>query len=336
MSHTRINFVPANLAVMFLIGVGCIWGIASTERGLTTNHTPIKASVNDLVTKPGLQDKYVTVTGAIEPDMSFQWGKKKPDGSFDVTHTWVMMLDKDNPRGIFVEVPEEEIQNKKERSETITGTWETMSPELSGVIAKHGLDKMSATIETTYMLSAGDAPPSTGLAAIATAAAGLLLAAFLITLFKQYVIFRALPAATRPDIPAQNPSHAPQRVYATGEFTLPPHGTRRFLNVPARPVALESGHFAFVSNIDASSRFMGITTANRQGLWSIVLTPASVRNVTPGTLYLGTAPRPALEFQFSDAQSNIQRKATLSFDTEPQRDFVAAELNRMSSRPVPV
>lgn len=115
-------------------------------------------------------------------------------------------------------------------------------------------------------------------------------------------------------------------VRVTGAFVLDGKTSQRFLDMPSGYGTLESGETIFASNIDASNRFMGITTAKRAGTWTIVLKNGSARVGDHGLLYAGTAVRPALKLSYVEAATGKPAQAVLSFGTERERARVLALL----------
>ncbi|PQV65101.1 hypothetical protein B1R32_102108 [Abditibacterium utsteinense] len=122
----------------------------------------------------------------------------------------------------------------------------------------------------------------------------------------------------------------------TGKLRLHEKEARRFLDVPARATRLENGALAFVSNIDASTRFSGVVTKSKVGLW-LCSPQFESAPIECGTLFYGKKSRPALRVQFletADAK-NARLKAILSFDDitsrEAMRTFLLAQMGSTSS-----
>ena len=108
-------------------------------------------------------------------------------------------------------------------------------------------------------------------------------------------------------------------VRVTGNFLLNGQSGQRFLDVPAGYGSLETGEVVFASNIDASNRFMGFTTSNRKGLWTMIFQNGSARVADHGLLYSGFAVRPALRVNYREAATGKPGQAVLSFGTDGER-----------------
>ena len=334
MSRRRVNFVPFNWIVVGGLGALFVTSIACLHDGLTMNHTPIRVTVNDLMTNPALAHKFVTVSGELEPDVAYQYGEQKSGGSFDVENTWMLLTEPKSPRGFFVEVPNEYFDDKKPRQVTLTGTWIDVASNLAPKLGEENFGKEGLTVNTSQMLNAKAEPPEPAGWAAALVLSAMLLASFVGTFLCQYTVFRA-QGAPGFSMNAAQAVAPPAIVRATGEFMLEGRARRRFLNVATNPRMLENGWFAFLSNIDASSRFFGIKTNNQAGIWMIGFPPSSVRDLTRGSFYLGGRAAPAIRFRYQDGAKGSSQSAILGFASDQEREAVFAELERMSAR-IPV
>jgi hypothetical protein len=330
LSRHRINLIPWNWIAMFGLAALCMTSLACIQQGMTMNHTPIKTSVHELLTKPTMKDKYVTVSGELEPDIAYQYGKKRASGEFEVENTWMLMTQPNTPEGVFVEVPNEYYDDKKPRQATLTGTWVSIDDHLAPEIAKENFKKEGLTVDSADMLNAGASPPEPAVWAVTLVLSGALFLAFLVSFLRQYVIFQVKPNSGFSSLDLSGVS-LPALIRVTGEFALEMRDRKRFLNVPTHPTMLENGHFALLSNIDASSRFFGIRTNNRSGVWLVAVSPASVRDLTRGTFYLGGGAAHAVRFRYEDGVNSSTKTAILSFATLGEREVVLAELERMST-----
>ncbi len=153
--------------------------------------------------------------------------------------------------------------------------------------------------------------------------------AFLISTLKRDTFFRRENGSENgsgaPVAPASETAIFEAPLGFTGKLRLHEKEARRFLNIPARAMRLESGALAFVSNIDASTRFSGVVTQSKVGLWISVPRLESTSDAPPiecGTLFYGKKPRPALRVHFNESADakNARVKAILSFDISPDRD----------------
>jgi hypothetical protein len=107
---------------------------------------------------------------------------------------------------------------------------------------------------------------------------------------------------------------------------------RRFIEMPAILSPLENGDVAAFANVDASSSFMGMTYANRAGIWALPIARGSLQGVEEGLIYYGTRARPALRFTYRDAVSNKSRTAILSVPTPAACRIVLADLAAAGGR----
>lgn len=139
----------------------------------------------------------------------------------------------------------------------------------------------------------------------------------------KYVVFQKVPLAPgrfggAPDVDPERGAN----VWATGDFLLDGKSGQRFLDVPAGYGSLEMGELVFASNIDASSRFMGLTTSSRKGMWTVIFQNGSARVLDHGLLYAGLKARPALRVDYRKIATGKLSQAILSFGTEGERTHV--------------
>jgi hypothetical protein len=145
------------------------------------------------------------------------------------------------------------------------------------------------------------------------------------SIFVRYTIFRPHRAPENPT-PAQ-----PTEVRATGEFVLDGKHRRWFIDAPVACERTPEGQVVFLLNADASSSFMGITYANRSGIWSIELDPAEAEKGDTGTLYHSMDHRPALRLTVRRRPKRSVETLIVSFPTPDERSgFVSAAGLRFS------
>jgi hypothetical protein len=120
----------------------------------------------------------------------------------------------------------------------------------------------------------------------------------------------------------------------TGRLRLHEKAAKRFLDMPATATRLEDGSFTVVSNIDASTRFYGVVTNSKVGLWLALPRPASFE-IEAGSLYYGFRGAAALRLSFIDGADEKKAKAILSFDSPEARNgfysWLEAEKARVGS-----
>jgi len=205
----------------------------------------------------------------------------------------------------------------------VTGMLRPMDSDLRAKAQEGGGTIEGVPLDLDTMLVEGEQPGNALVWGLVAGAAALLLALFVITFLMKYVVFQKVPLAPgrfggAPDVdPAQGAN-----VRVTGNFLLDGKSGQRFLDVAAGYGSLETGELAFVSNIDASSRFMGVTTASRKGMWAVIFQNGSARVLDHGLLYAGFTPRPALRVDYREIATGKPSQAILSFGTEGERAHI--------------
>ncbi len=329
LSRTRINLVPLNWAAMGGLGVLLAISLAGWRDAHANGQMPRTMTVGQVLAHSGMDKNYVAVRGLLVPGAGID--KKGDSGSVETT--WSPMLDVASKRAFLVEQDGAGTGGQAAPT-TVTGMLRPLDDKLKSKIQEGGGSIDGVPLDTDYMLVEGQKPGSAALWAVGAALSSLLLALFVITFLTKYVVFQkvdrapgALPGAEGTDVdPAQGAD-----VRVTGAFLLDGKTSQRFLDMPSGYGTLESGETIFASNIDASNRFMGITTAKRAGTWTIVLKNGSARVGDHGLLYAGMAVRPALKLSYVEAATGKPAQAVLSFGTEGERARVLALLE--TSRP---
>jgi hypothetical protein len=100
---------------------------------------------------------------------------------------------------------------------------------------------------------------------------------------------------------------------------------QRFVDVPA-VVSLHEGSPVIASNIDASRRFMGITTSKRSGIWVMPIAAGSITDRAFGYLYFGLSRRHAFSFSYVDRTDGKRRQAVITADDPATVDRAVALL----------
>jgi len=323
LSRTRVNLVPLNWAAMG--GLGALLAVTSAgwQDAHANGQAPRPVSVGQVLAHSGMDKNFVAVQGLLVPGEGFD---EKKDGT--VEHVWVPMVDVPGHRAFLVERAGGGIGGQDAQA-TVTGMLRPMDDKLKSKIQEEGGNIEGVPLDTDYMLVEGQKPGSAALWGLGAALSALLLALFVITFLTKYVVFQKVdrapglrPGADGSDVdPAQGAD-----VRVTGAFLLDGKTSQRFLDVPSGYGTLETGETIFASNIDASNRFMGITTAKRAGVWSMVLQNGSARVGDHGLLYAGMAVRPALRLSYVEAATGKPAQAVLSFGTEHERARVLALL----------
>lgn len=322
LSRMRINLIPLNWAAMVGLGALLAASAAGWQDAHANGQTPRTVSVGQVLAHTQMDKNFVSVQGVLVPGSGFDL---KENGT--IKHVWLPMVDVPGHRAILVQRDAD--GGGQAAQATITGMLRPMDSELKTKVQGDGSAVDGVPLDTDYMLVEGQQPGSAALWALGTVLSAVLLALFVITFLTKYVVFQkvdrapgALAGADGSDVdPAQGAD-----VRVTGTFLLDAKTAQRFLDVPAGYGTLESGETIFASNIDASNRFMGMTTSKRAGIWSLVLQNGTARVGEHGLLYAGTAVRPALKLSYVEAATGKPASAILSFGTERERARVLALL----------
>ncbi len=319
LGRKSINFIPLNLVLMFGALIGALvagTGAETLYKNLQRNSDePRKLSLAELLDheKNAIPiDEPIVVEGSFVPRYGMQYGRQKKDSpELDVTDAWVPLVDWRGRRGIFVELADaDEDLSGRPRQRTFTGWLTSIDSELRKELESVGGKVEGIAMDTAVQLHEGvpmtlEASRSGFIVLVSLSAGlGLLGGLCLITMFRSYIIFgrksfepgsAALSAPAGDELP---------NAKISGHFKLNDHG-KVFHNVPVAWGLSEEGELVFLSNIDASSRFMGFTTSNRAGIWALVIPPAKIEWVQYGRHYWGGRAKPALRIKGPGATPSV-------------------------------
>lgn len=317
LSRMRINLVPLNWVVMIGLGILVSVAVGEWHDASSNGAAPRPVSVASVLANSSTDKNYVAVQGILVPDEGFEL---KKNGA--VEHTWVPMVDVKGRQAFLVERASAGLGGKPAQA-TVTGMLRPLDSKLRTKAQEDGGTIEGVPLSLDTMLVEGQQPGSALVWGLVAGTAALLLALLVITFLMKYVVFQKVPLAPgrfggAPDVdPAQGAN-----VRVTGNFLLDGKSGQRFLDVPAGYGSLETGELVFASNIDASSRFMGVTTSSRKGMWAVIFQNGSARVLDHGLLYSGFAARPALRVDYRETATGKPSQAILSFGTEGERAHI--------------
>jgi hypothetical protein len=323
-SRIRVNFIPINLAVMFLLAVGTFALTGGALEGWSNGLSPRQARITDVLAHRDMDRNYVTVTGTLIPGAPIT-ETRGLEGS--VVRTWLPLMDATGKKGLLVEARNPPGSQEKPRIVDVTGMLHGMEGDLRRELEGHPMAPIKIDLE--YVLEEGERPGNPLLLSAGAVLVGGLFLLGAVSLALRYVIFRKTGEA---NLLSGGPLPERMDLRLSACLTLGKHRCR-FLDMPAGTGITESGERLFVSNIDASSRFFGVTTSERRGYWTTGIQPGSLDRVEPGFLYLGTARRPALRIRYRDVHTGRTAFAVLSFGTDEERAAMYRDLT--ASAPMP-
>lgn len=322
----RINFLPSNVLV---IAVMAVFGYGALDDAVESMHnatTPLPVSVAQIRDEPNPTQQYVAVTGVQFPFAVYQYGSKDANGDITrVDKSWAPLLDRQSHRVLLVQRPGK-VPGGTAHEATVTGMLRELNADVRQRLGAHNDMIDSVPVETRYTLVADEHPANSITSSLLAVLLWGLVALFLTASLKRNTIFRRADLGSRL---SKLRSAEPLKVGATGTFLLDQSGKtteKRFIDMPAVLTHLESGSPALLSNIDASSHFMGIKTADRSGIWAMAMEAGSVRNPEVGYLYWGTSRRPALRFAYKATGRGATRQAIVTANDISALDTAVALL----------
>ena len=320
----RINFMPINV---LLVGALGIWGFGELSSAIEGSHndtTPRAVSIQQIHDEANPAQNYVAVTGLDVPKALYEFGDKDANGEISrVERSWSPLVDTASQRILLVQRSGSTPGGRTHQA-TITGMLRELPADVRSGLAAHHDTVQGLAVETRYTLVAGEQPANSITSALTAAVVLSIVGLSLIASIKRNTIFRRADFGSPV---SKVKSVDPLTVGGTGTFALEQEGKtieKRFVAMPALLAHLDNGNPALFSNIDASSRFMGITTSKRAGVWTLAIDTGSVQALRVGHLYWGAARRPALRFSYTSGGK--RRDAVISTDDTKMLDAAVALL----------
>jgi hypothetical protein len=302
----RINFVPVNLVFVGTAAAICLSSVDDWHQAVRNRREPLVVPVSQLVNQPS-HATFVTVSGTLLPGGGFWYGERDDRGMLvKPTMEFVPLIDANSGRGVLVQlnVPH---RFGARRSAEITGMLREMRPFVSRELEPTGYRHNGIEFLRGFVLVDGDDPGDLATAQITVGITATILLLFVLVTLRRNVFF--LRGVT-PD-PTWHQVGAGGSLRATGWFLLGKH-RKHFIDMPAVLGTLDTGELAVFANVDASSDYLGVTYANRAGVWVLPIASGSLQGIDEGTLYFGRRAVPSVRFRYRDAVTHHQRTAILS------------------------
>ena len=306
----RVNFIPVNIALMALLAVGAFVGVEKLGDAVLNRRDADPQTLAVLLSEGEPKQSYVTVQGTLYADAPLEWGTEATDGKpGTVERSWAPLLDGGTGKALMVEIARGRSQREEPEDTALTGMLRPLPPQLHKYLATTNFKHRGVMVESRFMLVEGEQPAALALGATIAISCGFLLFAFAAAMYWRNVVFRAEGAA---------PSHALEtlqtdgQLLVSGRLFLDEKTSQFFSNMPAAIGTVETGETVIVSNIDASSRFMGVKTSDRAGLWTLTFRPGTVHDAEDGHVFDGWTKRRALRFRYMNDVTGRQEYAVVA------------------------
>ena len=306
----RVNFIPLNVAVMVLLGVGTVAGFDQLNDTVGNEREAQPHTLAVLLSAGAPKQDYVTVQGKLFTDARLEWGTEGENGKLKtVEKTWAPLVDEGTGKALMVQLAKGRRNREEPEDLTLKGMLRPLPPNLHKRLESAAFKFAGVPIEPRFMLVEGEHPQDLGSGLLLAGGAGVLLLAFVVSSLWRNVVFRS-EGATGND--ALSVVRGTEKLLVSGRMMLNEKTHQYFVNMPAAAGTLESGAIALVSNIDASSRFMGIKTSDRSGLWTIAIVPSSVTDAETGHVFCGLKKAPAVRFRYVDALTGRRERLVVA------------------------
>ena len=308
----RINFLPINVLLIAGLGFGAFATAGDAVESMHNASTPRKLSVAQIGAGPVAQN-YVAVQGLDVHVALYEYGETNSAGDVTtVTQSWTPLLDRETQRILLVKHPGKVTEGEPQVA-TVTGMLRPLAPDLRSKLAARHDTVEGRPVETRYMLVTGEKPANSAQSAVISLVLFAVVALFVFAAVKRNTIFQRAEFGS----PVSKLKTVDQLIVrGTGTYGLEQNGKvteQRFIEMNSVLALLDNGNPALLSNIDASSRFMGVKTSDRAGIWAVPIHAGSVRDAQAGFVYWGTKRRPAYRFTYTSARA-AKRQAIISAD----------------------
>lgn len=324
LSRVRINFVPLNLAAALLLVAGVGLGINMVVEG-RANPEPKRVTIADIAAGRVAQGSYVFVDGLFDREFVLEIGKKGANGQLsEVKDRLAALIDQAGPSAVLVRMPG--LRDSTASGAGLTGMVRALPRAAQEALRRDGADARGRRVDDQLLLAVGQQPASIGLGVLLILVCAPVVGMLAYVHVKRRTIFRAAAGTEAFEHYGTDGAEAAD-LRVTGRLWLNERTSGRFVEMPAWATALETGEIAFLSNIDASSSFMGVKTADRAGVWAVVIRPGGLHAIVLGALSFGGEIRPAVQFRVA-SEGGRSQTVTLSFGSVEQRGLVVRELER--------
>jgi hypothetical protein len=318
----RINFIPLNVLLIFALGLINVDLWCAAIDAVRNSETPLEISLEQIWTNHQIIQNYVRVSGVAVPIAVYEYGAKGNNETITrVDKSWFPLVDLENTRALLIQRAGTAPQGEPHLA-AITGMLRPVDYKVRNRLAANGDQIEGVPIETRYMLVEDDHPGNPWASCLGAIFVFLIFGCVGIVSLKRNIVFQSSSRIIKSL--AKIDQAASLHVRATGRFVLDAQTSQRFIEAPAM-LTVVNGFPVVVSKIDASRRFMGMTTRERAGVWSMAFQPGTARDVEFGFLFFGLSRLPAFKVRYTDPADHAYRSAVISV-AETNRLEVAAAI----------
>ncbi|MFO1076242.1 MAG: hypothetical protein U1E73_00785 [Planctomycetota bacterium] len=318
-ARISVNFIKVNWLLM--IGLGCAVFFAGNEAryALANSTTPREIAIADVAAQQEADKNFVCVRGELVDKAVFTLTDTRHGRTTKASY--YPLLDDEHKLGVLVRTSGTQRPGAPGVI-TLTGMLMPMPSDLQRILTQPGVSLGKAAFDPDHVLEWNRRPGDPVAWSIGTGLLAVLLLAMLTTWRNRYIVFRPIGDAPASGTAAETQGDEPLPVWASGVFALETIA-RRFTNMRSVLLVAEGMPVA-CADVDASSSFMGVKTADRRGIWGMVMPVDRLRTIEFGFQYYGLGRRPAVRIRH--AADNREMTAVLACEGDPELGAVAARL----------
>ena len=311
MSRFRVNFIPTNLAVMFVLGLTAAGCGRTFFAVLEARSAPERQPLSELLGTPR-PPNYVAVEGRLATDARIDVGPKGSVGNLQTTdYAWAPLVDRSTRKAILVQFPADRTFDPNAEEVTVEGMLRPITRDVSRQLSQKNFMHAGLSIDRRFMLVEGRRPGSLGGPMWYGGIAAIMLLALVWTTMTRNVVF--MPSDRAPvvgGVAAQ--ASATEPLLVSGTLAMDAATRRFFTNMPAAMGRTQNGDTTLFSHIETSTTVWGMKTNERSGLWVLGIRSGSITEAQPGHVFWGTRKFQAIRFRYVSALTGTSEHAVVA------------------------
>ena len=308
----RVNFVPANLILMFALGVMASICWRSTVTVLQSRRAPAAQPLGALLSGGRPTRNFVALEGRLAADARLSFGKNGAPGNLELAdHTWAPLRDDATGKAILVQFAAGYSFPAPGTSVRLEGMLRPVTSAVSKRLAQTKYMHAGIPIERRFMLVEGRRPGPLVRPAVVGSVCTILVLAMAWATLTRNVIFMPDDSPS-PGWAGAVAGQTPELLLVSGTLALDAKTRRFFTNMPAIIRRLDTGDTAIVSHIETKSTYMGMTTEQHSGLWVLAMRPGSMTETQAGHVFWGRQKLRAIRFRYISATTGQSERAVVA------------------------
>lgn len=324
LSRVRLNFIPANLLLMIVLGVGVFTSWNAVVRVMKSRRAPVPQTVREFNATRHFSGTYVAVEGRLVANARIDIGKQAPSGSFDMmAATFAPLEDRAGGRAILVQLAGD--RSPANEDVVVQGVLRPMAPAVSRQLSQKRYLHAGIPIERGLMLVEGRQPGSLSAPLRAGGLCAIALLALIWAAVTRNVIF--MPDDRVPVSQSSIPATPGDSPLVSGTFAFDAKTRRFFTHMPATIGRSDAGDTTLVSHVETSRTTFGIKQTEHSGLWAVAIRPGSLTEMQAGHVFWGLRKLRAVQFRYVNAFTGASERLVVASAANDPRLLLQGEFS---------